>query len=79
MTEVQKQDVPKQELQRLTVNLIPRAHKALLLAAALTGDNRTNTVNRALQFYAYAEYIASKGGNILVREPGAEPQVIKFL
>lgn len=46
---------------RLTVNLIPRADKALQLAVQLTGDSKTDTVNRALQVYAYLEYVISRG------------------
>lgn len=55
-------------LTRLTVNLVPRADKAMRLAAELTGDSRTDTVNRALQVYAYLEFITSQGGSIYVRE-----------
>jgi hypothetical protein len=56
------------KLVRLTVNLIPRAEKAMLLAAELSGNSRTDTVNRALQAYAYLEFITSKGGSVYVRE-----------
>lgn len=40
-------------LRKLTVNLVPRAVDALQAASNMTGDNRTDTVNRALQIYAY--------------------------
>ena len=53
---------------RLTVNLIPRADKALQLAVQLTGDSKTDTVNRALQVYAYLEYVISRGSEVLIRE-----------
>jgi uncharacterized protein (DUF1778 family) len=69
-----------QELARLTINLTPRAAAALTLAANITGENRTDTVNRALQFYAYAEQVISAGGTVLVREPGTdELTVVKFM
>jgi hypothetical protein len=40
-------------LVRLTVNLTKRSDAALQLASDLTGDSKTDTVNRALQVYAY--------------------------
>lgn len=40
--------------ERLTVNLIAEASDALRAAAVLTGDTRTDVVNRALQVYAAA-------------------------
>jgi hypothetical protein len=38
---------------KLTVNLTPRAISAMKMGAVLTGDTRTDTVNRALQVYAF--------------------------
>lgn len=61
--------------ERLTVNLTRRAYLARKLAAELTGDTETDVVNRALQAYAYLEYITSpdRGGEVAVREsPGAD-------
>ena len=51
------------DLTKLTVNLVPNAVKALNHAAELTGDTRTDTVNRALQVYA-ALIDASTGEDI---------------
>jgi uncharacterized protein (DUF1778 family) len=39
------------DLTKLTVNLVPNAMAALDRAAQITGDTRTDTVNRALQAY----------------------------
>lgn len=39
-------------LTMLTVNLVPKAYQALVDASEITGDSRTDTVNRALQRYA---------------------------
>jgi hypothetical protein len=57
-------------LERVTVNLVPRTSKALELATQLTGDSKTDTINRALQVYAYLESLKKEGGSIFVR--GAE-------
>jgi hypothetical protein len=60
-------------LTRVTVNLIPRSDAALTLAVKLTGDTKTDTINRALQMYAYLMWIASKpGGRIGIRQAGDE-------
>ena len=41
------------DLTKLTVNLVPDAVSALEQIAALEGNNLTDTVNRALQAYAF--------------------------
>ncbi|MEU8250182.1 hypothetical protein [Nonomuraea sp. NPDC048916] len=54
---------------RVTVNLTSRANDALDRAADLTGLSRTDTINRALQVYAYIEEIVNaQGGTLYVRE-----------
>ncbi|HUC22602.1 MAG TPA: hypothetical protein VMA73_07840 [Streptosporangiaceae bacterium] len=61
-------------LERITVNLTGRASRALELATRLTGDSKTDTVNRALQVYAYMEQITADGGSVYVRE-GADAEL----
>ncbi len=51
----------------------------MVQAAELTGDSRTDTINRAVQFYAFAEYVKSQGGDILIRNSEGETQLVKFL
>ena len=55
-------------LERVTVNLTGRASRALELATQVTGDTKTDTINRALQIYAYLEEVTARGGSIYVRE-----------
>lgn len=55
-------------LERVTVNLTARAARALELATKLTGDSKTDTINRALQIYAFLEETSAEGGAIYVRE-----------
>ncbi len=64
-------------LERVTVNLIPRASRALEQAGSLTGDSKTDTINRALQVYAYLEEVWSKGGAVLVEIDGQRTE-LKF-
>lgn len=47
-------------LERLSVYLTERASRALGLAADLTGDSRTDTVNRAIQVYASLVMLAAR-------------------
>ena len=66
-------------LQRITVNLTPRSAAALELASQLTGDTKTDTVNRAIQIYAYLEQIISQGGAVHVQETAdADLQLLKI-
>lgn len=64
-------------LERLTVNLIPRASRALEQACQLTGDSKTDTINRALQVYAYLEEVWAKDGAVLVKT-GDSVTEVKF-
>jgi hypothetical protein len=54
--------------EQLTVNVTGRTSRALDLATKLTGDTRTDTVNRALQVYAFLEQLAAQGGSMYVQE-----------
>ncbi len=55
-------------LDRITVNLTPRTSAALDLAVKLTDDTKTDTINRAIQIYAYLEQVIRAGGSVHVRE-----------
>jgi hypothetical protein len=55
-------------LERVTVNLIGRARRALLRVSERTGDTRTDCINRAIQVYDYLDRVDSAGGAIYVRE-----------
>ncbi len=66
-------------LERLTVNMIGCAADALNLVVHLTGDTKTDAVNRALQFYAYAELVMARGGTIYVQHSShAGPEPLRF-
>jgi hypothetical protein len=65
--------------ERVTVNLIPRASQALHEVSDLTGDSKTDTINRALQVYKYLMEIVESGGDIYVREKDSEQfQLVKM-
>jgi hypothetical protein len=55
-------------LERVTVNLIARASRALQRVVDLTGDSKTDAINRAIQVYAYLEEVEANGGEISIRE-----------
>jgi hypothetical protein len=65
-------------LERVTVNLTPRSSAALALAAELTQDSKTDTINRALQVYAYLMHTVKENGKIMTEQDG-EVYVIKLL
>lgn len=56
------------DLDRATFNLVPRASRALAQVMELTGDSKTDCVNRALPVYAYIERVLADGGRITVQE-----------
>ena len=48
--------------------------------SALTGDSKTDCINRAIQVYAYLVEIGSHGGAVYVREDkDSELQLLKIL
>lgn len=61
-----------------TFYLTERAERALELAAHITGLSKVDTVNRALQAYAYLEQEKSRGGEILVRDRHGELTMMKY-
>lgn len=55
------------QIERVTVNLTQRAVRALETLTRLTGDTRTDAVNRALQVHAFLEQTLAGGGGVQVR------------
>jgi hypothetical protein len=67
------------KLVRLTVNLTPRSAAALDLAVGLTRDSKTDTINRALQVYAYLMSLKAEGREITARGGGKPEETIIIL
>jgi hypothetical protein len=45
-----------------------------------TGDSKTDSLNRAIQFYAYIQRILDSGGSIHIRETAdSEPERLKII
>jgi hypothetical protein len=66
-------------LERVTVNLTARSSRALDQVVQLTGDSKTDSLNRAIQVYAYIEEILEAGGSVHVRETAdSEHERLKF-
>jgi hypothetical protein len=59
------------------VNLTARAALALDVATGLTGDTRTDTINRALQIYAFLKQVTARGRTIYIGE-AADSEVERF-
>lgn len=67
-------------LERVTVNLTSRSVAALEALVALSGDTKTDAINKALQIYAYLQQHMDGGGKVYVREPGSdELERLRFL
>jgi hypothetical protein len=58
----------------VTVNLTPRSSRALDSTVAMTGDSKTDTINRAVQVYELVEEIMKAGGALYIR-PHAEAEL----
>lgn len=63
------------DLDRVTFNLVPRASRALAEVMEVTGDSKTDCVNRALPVYAYIEQVLARGGRITVQETGDDEPI----
>jgi hypothetical protein len=67
-------------LERVTVNLVPRASQALKRLSELTRNTKTDSINRAIQVSAYLEEVSANGGDVYVRETkDSELQLLKML
>lgn len=62
-------------MERVTLNLVPRASRALAKVIDLTGDSKTDCVNRALPVYAYIEQVLADGGRITVQETSEDEPI----
>jgi hypothetical protein len=63
----------------VTVNLTARSSQALDEVVRRTGDTKTDSLNRAIQIYAYIEQVLQAGGSIHVRETAdSEPERLKI-
>jgi hypothetical protein len=56
-------------LTKVTVNLVPRSVAALDEAAGLTGHTRTETINRAVQLWAWCQRMLADGAELHLVEP----------
>ena len=66
-------------LTKVTVNLIPRAFAALEEVSKATGENKTESINRAIQLYAWIQRMLDEGESIRVVSPdGAVREVQIF-
>ncbi|MBV9025554.1 MAG: hypothetical protein JO362_17580 [Streptomycetaceae bacterium] len=65
---------------RITINFAPKAATALDQAVKLTGDTKSDTINRALQIYVYLEKVVQDGGTLYTRPAdGDELERICFI
>lgn len=55
-------------VEKITVGLIERSAQARIVASQLTGLSYADTVNRALQVYAYLMTVIECGGTVYVKE-----------
>jgi hypothetical protein len=71
---------PRSHMERVTVNLTARASEALRESVELTGDTKTDTINRALLVYAFLQRVMREGGAVYTRGSGAaELERVRFL
>jgi hypothetical protein len=73
-------DPPRTSGERVTVNLTARAAEALRESAEITGDTKTDTINRALLIYAFLHKTMRDGGAVYTRDAGSgELERVRFL
>ncbi|GAA0951818.1 hypothetical protein [Actinocorallia libanotica] len=66
--------------ERITVNLTPKTTLDLNELVERTGDTKTDTINRALQLYAFLDGVIREGGKVYVQESESdELERVRFL
>lgn len=71
-------DPMTEPITKLSANMSPRSMAALNLAAELTGDSRTDCLNRAIQLYALYAQTKADGGRFLVQDRDRYPRPIEL-
>jgi len=67
------------DLQRVTVNLIPKAADSLDRLAERTTMSKTDVINRALQLYDFIDGVTAGGGDVLVRPKDGATELLKLI
>ncbi len=62
---------PANALTRVTANFTPRAVVALNDASTITGDNKTDTLNKSVQIYAFLMKVTGEGKDVIIEDPKA--------
>lgn len=66
--------------ERVTVNLTEKSSQALAASVEISGDSKTDNINKALQAYAMLLRAQDAGGAVYLREKdGAELERLRFL
>jgi hypothetical protein len=60
-------------MERVTVNLTQRSAEALREAVELTGDSKTDVINRALQVYAFIQRKIQGEGALFISPGDGSP------
>ncbi len=68
-----------QPLERVSLNLTPKSAQALDRAVELTEDSKTDTINRAIQTYAFLMEVIDEGGSIRVQRKEGDVETVHFL
>jgi hypothetical protein len=64
--------------ERITVNLTGKSSQALDDAVEVTGDTKTDTINKALQLWSHLQTLIDRGGAVYFREPNGDLERIRF-
>lgn len=65
-------------LTKITINLAPKAVKALEEVADATGDTKTESINRAVQIYAWLQTRINAGDQFLVLDKEGRTREIQI-
>jgi len=66
--------------ERVTVNLTEKTSQALAEAVRLSGDSKTDSINKAIQMYRLLLSVQDQGGGIYLRESAeAEQERLRVL
>lgn len=64
---------------RVTVNLSRKTVEALNATSALTDDNKTEVINKAVQLYREVQEAQHKGGGIWIQsDQSSDPVLVRF-
>lgn len=77
--EAERLHAVRMENERFTVTLIPKAAQAVTTLMSITGLSKTDSINRAVQIYAFLAQQMADGKEVLLRDENGNTERVHIV